>query len=132
MISHKEIFLKKFNEAFARGDFEYILNCVTDDIRWNMIGDKIIEGKKAFTKALHEMENESPMELSIHNIITHGDMAAVDGIIRSHGKKWYGFCDIYKVLGYKNPQIQEMTSYVIEVNEEHQHQKLRVSNYEKS
>lgn len=27
----------------------------------------------------------------------------------------YAFCDVYTFRGFKNPKVQEMTSYVIEI-----------------
>jgi len=132
MTDHKEIFLNKINEAFAESDIQTILDSVTDDIRWTIIGNKTINGKKAFTEALHEMKSENRMELWISNIITHGDMAAVNGTIKSPNEEWFGFCDVYELQGYRNPKIKEMTSYVVELKEESKPQQPTVANYEKS
>lgn len=115
-MTKKGKFLQKMNEAFAKSDTEYILQNVTDDIKWTVIGDQQIQGKDEFARALKEMEAEEPFEIDIHNIITHGDSAAVDGIMKSTNGKSYSFCDVYKFRGLKNPQIKEMTSYVIETS----------------
>ena len=117
-MTHKEAFLQKLNEAFAKGDIEALLDHLTADIRWTIIGEKSIHGKEAFKKAMKEMEDEGPMKLSVKNIITHGDMAAVDGTMTSPKGKSYGFCDVYKISGYKNPKVKEMTSYVLELKKE--------------
>jgi len=117
-MNHKETFLKELNETFAKGDIGTILDNVTDDIRWEIIGDTIIEGKEAFTQFLLEMESEGPVELSIRNIITHGEMASVDGTMTSRKGKSYGFCDVYRLEGYKNPKVKEMTSYIRELKGE--------------
>ncbi len=115
-MTKKGKFLQKMNEAFAKSDTEYILQNVTDDIKWTVIGDQQIQGKDEFARALKEMEAEEPFEIDIHNIITHGDSAAVDGIMKSANGKSYSFCDVYKFRGFKNPKIKEMTSYVIETS----------------
>ncbi|MDR8393739.1 nuclear transport factor 2 family protein [Aliifodinibius sp. S!AR15-10] len=115
-MTKKGKFLQKMNEAFAKSDTEYILQNVTDDIKWTVIGDQQIQGKDEFARALKEMEAEEPFEIDIHNIITHGDSAAVDGIMKSVTGKSYSFCDVYKFRGFKNPLIKEMTSYVIETS----------------
>lgn len=111
----KAQFLKKLNEAFARSDTDYIVENVTGDIRWTIIGDQAVEGKAAFKEALKQMESEDPFEMKISNIITHGDCAAVDGTMKSADGKIYAFCDVYKFSGFKNPRIKEMTSYVIDI-----------------
>lgn len=46
--SPKMEFLKDFNIAFAKGNLEIIADSVTDDIVWNIIGDRKIEGKENF------------------------------------------------------------------------------------
>lgn len=66
------------------------------------------------------------MELSISNIITHGDRAAVDGTMTSQNGKSYGFCDVYKLSGYKNPKVREMVSYVLDLKGEKEPQKPTV------
>ncbi|MFH5831933.1 nuclear transport factor 2 family protein [Halalkalibaculum sp. DA3122] len=107
--------LEEINEAFARNDLDFIIEHVTDTIRWEIVGDMIVEGKEAFAKALKEMQADEPMELTIHHIITHGKAASVNGEMKTAGGERYAFCDVYKFSGFKNPRITEMTSYVIAV-----------------
>lgn len=115
----KEKFLRDYNEAFARSDTDYLINNTTEDIRWIVIGDKEVEGKKAFADALKMMENPEPMDLDIHKVIICGNDAAVNGIMRMPAKngsrKSYAFCDVYQLdaLQYK---VREMTSYVLEID----------------
>jgi ketosteroid isomerase-like protein len=110
-----QILLEKFNEAFANSDTGFLIENVTDSICWTVAGEKTVEGKEAFAAALKEMVQDEPMELSIHNIITHGKSAAVNGEMKSADGKRYGFCDVYKFSGFKNPKIREMTSYAVEL-----------------
>lgn len=118
-MTEKENLLRKINEAFANSDTEFIVANVTDDIRWNVIGDKVVEGKQAFREALKAMEFPVPLDLEIHKVITHGDAAAVNGVMKvpgTNGKgQAYAFCDIYQLSGFKNPKIKSMTSYAIEI-----------------
>lgn len=108
-------FLKKLNEAFAKNDADFVIQQVTDNIIWNVVGDFSVEGKEAFNQKLNEMISDEPYELEIHNIITHGRDAAVNGFMKSTDGKQYAFCDVYKFSGFKNTKISKMTSYVIEV-----------------
>lgn len=107
--------LEEINKAFARNDSDFIIEHVTDTIRWEIVGDQTVEGKEAFAKTLKEMEAEEPMELTIHHIITHGKSASVNGEMKTAGGEVYAFCDVYKFSGFKNPKITEMTSYAISV-----------------
>lgn len=111
-------FLKKFNEAFAKGDTQFIVESVTQDIQWTMFGDKTINGLEAFKKEIESMvQSEAGLELD--KIITHGKTAAVNGIIKAQDKNGnpadYAFCDVYTLSGFKNPKIKEMKSYVMKI-----------------
>ena len=108
--------LKAFNIAFARGDAGFILEHVAPDIVWHMVGDRTVRGMEQFAEALDEMKGSKATELHIHNIITHGNTAAADGILK-FGQKSYAFCDVYKFSGAaKTAKIKEITSYVIGIS----------------
>ncbi len=49
-MTEKGKFLKKFNEAFTKGNTQFIAESVTQDIKWTMYGDKIINGLEEFKK----------------------------------------------------------------------------------
>lgn len=118
-MTNKGKFLKEFNEAYANKDKAYIFQNITDDIVWEMVGDRVIHGKEEFIKYWEGMESAAAYALEIKNIITHGTTAMVDGIMKmtdpSGKESTFAFCDVYKFSGFKNPKIKEMTSYVIAV-----------------
>lgn len=107
--------LEKFNNAFARNDTDFLVQHVTNNIKWTAVGDFSVEGKEAFTKALKNMEGDEPWEVEIDKVITHGKDAAVNGIMKSKDGNQYAYCDVYKFSGFKDPKISEMTSYVIDL-----------------
>lgn len=113
-MTKKEKLLQQINDAFAKNNTDFIVENVSDNIKWTVIGDFSVEGKEAFTKALKEMEGDEPFELHIDHIITHGEHAAVNGVMTSAEGEQYAFCDVYKLSGFKNPKISEITSYVIQ------------------
>jgi hypothetical protein len=115
MKTSNQILLEKFNDAFARGDTDFILEHVTDTIRWEIVGDQSAAGKEAFAALLQNMVMDEPMELTIHNIITHGKSAALNGIMKAANGAQFAFCDIYIFSGFKNPKIRQITSYALEV-----------------
>jgi ketosteroid isomerase-like protein len=115
MKSSKQLFLERFNQAFADSDTAFLLNGVTDDIRWTVAGDQTIEGKEQFAGMLQQMEQDEPLKLTIENVITHGRSAAVNGVMKSAGGTRYAFCDVYKFSSSKDPKIREMTSYAVEI-----------------
>ena len=121
MMTDKDKLLRRFNEAFATNDLEYLKMHISDDIIWVIAGDKIVKGKENFIREVQSMKDERGFEMNIDNVITHGSAAAVDGTLvknERNGKSLtWAFCDIYGFSGFKNPKIKKITSYVVTVGE---------------
>ncbi|ARI77766.1 nuclear transport factor 2 family protein [Halobacillus mangrovi] len=111
----KKQLIKEFNIAFAKNEVAFIISCVSDDIQWNMVGDQVIQGKKAFSDSLQHMEGSPISKIHIKNIITHGRTGAADGTLFFNSGKQFHFCDIYTFTSAgKQAKIKELTSYIIE------------------
>lgn len=114
--------LEQFNNAFAKGDIEAIIEQVTSDIEWEMVGGFQISGKKAFRESLKEMEGMETLEMQIHTTIVQGGNAAVNGAMKIKETtgtiKSYGFCDLYEFDGSDKTKIKKMTSYVLPLKTE--------------
>ncbi|MGP4071148.1 nuclear transport factor 2 family protein [Piscibacillus sp. B03] len=120
MATERQAFFEKFNQAFMTGDLDFILESVTEDVRWEMVGDDMIVGKEALKEALGGMNTNDTFKLNIHNTITHDTAASVNGVItfttREGEDKKYGFCDVYKLDSVESGKIKELTSYVVEMD----------------
>ncbi|MCP3026500.1 nuclear transport factor 2 family protein [Halobacillus sp. A5] len=57
-MTQKAELLKAFNEAFIKGDIDFVFESVTDNIAWEMVGADVIEGKENFAEALKQMKND--------------------------------------------------------------------------
>ena len=112
--SPKNIFVQDLTIAFAKGDSTFLLSKVTDDIRWNKIGDTLIEGKEDFALALDKLKKEEAVQLTVYHVATHGKTGAVNGTIKLKNGKTYAFCDVYEFSNAKAVAAKEITSYVIE------------------
>ncbi len=118
MNNPKEEFLRRFNNAFLKNDIAFILDSLTDDVHWEMVGDRTFSTKEEVKASFDEMNNnEGLAALEIETIITHGKSAAVSGTMKMKTKEGkittYGFCDIYGFSGYKNPKIKKLTAYIV-------------------
>jgi hypothetical protein len=112
----KKELLKEFSIALAKNDISFIVENITDNVIWNIVGDKLIQGKDTFADTLKQMRNSTAIELHISNIITHGNTGSANGILTFENKKCFAFCDVYIFSSAaKNGKIKEITSYVIEV-----------------
>jgi hypothetical protein len=110
----KKLFLRDIYIAFAKNDLQHILQNVSDGIRWNMVGDSLVEGKEQVANVIEAMNHTKATELTIKNIITHGKTAAVDGIVKLENGSRYAFCDVYNFSSSaKDAKIKEVTSYSI-------------------
>lgn len=114
--SPKSAFIKRFNIAFAKGDVDFIVDSVTDDITWQMVGETKFEGKEAFTAAVNSMVTDQVAELTLHTIITHGREGAANGEIQLKDGTAVSFCDVYRFRGAKADKIQGIMSYMIGVS----------------
>ncbi|PRX47349.1 nuclear transport factor 2 family protein [Salegentibacter salegens] len=115
-MTEKEKFIQELNEAFAKGDVPFVLDCMADDIVWEMIGGKTSNGKEEIEKEMAAMKDIEMLEMTMDKVITHGKTAAANGHFRmKHNgeEKAYGFCDLYEFNGFKKAKIKKMTSYVI-------------------
>lgn len=111
--SPKKKFIKEFNLAFAEGNTDYLIDCVTKDIVWDITGDKTIEGIEKFANAINEMKGAKVSELTIDKIVTHSKEGAVNGKIHMENGRNYAFADFYEFNTAKSTKIKRLTSYVI-------------------
>ncbi len=110
----KILLLRDFNIAFAKQNAEFVLQNLTDNIRWDRVGDKLVEGKDQVAKEVDKMQQTKTAELTIKNIMTHGNVGAVDGITKLDNGKSYAFCDVYRFSSSaKDAKIREITTYII-------------------
>lgn len=112
----KKEFLKEFNIAFAKGDVDFIINNVSDDIHWIIYGDKEIKGKDEFRIEMNIMKDYTADELQIHHILTHGKEASISGEMKM-GNRTYAFCDLYEFTSAGNQKIRGMKTYIIKTGE---------------
>lgn len=111
--SPKNVFVQELTIALAKGDAKWLLSKVHDDIRWEIVGDRVIEGKSEFKDRL---EKEAPVnELSILHIATHGKTGAVDGTYKFKNGKTLAFCDVYEFSNSKGNQVKAISSFKIPV-----------------
>lgn len=107
--------IRDLNIAFGENNKEKILDFMAEDIEWVFVGKQIMNGKEEVKKFLETMGEDVAEELILDTIITHGDTAAADGIIK-YAKMAVAYCDVYKFTGHdKDSKIKELTSYAIEL-----------------
>jgi hypothetical protein len=108
--SPKNTLLQDIAIAFAKRDAEFLLGRVTDDIRWEVVGGRVVEGREAFARALQTLG--SVTQLTIDHVMSHGRVGAVNGVaVHRDGAR--EFCDVYEFANAKAERIKSIKSYVV-------------------
>lgn len=110
--------LIELNMAFAEGDTDTIASFVAPDIRWEMIGDRVLEGKDAFVAQLRSIEQAKAVSLHVASVLTHGREAAAHGVLDFGGGRRIAFCDVYRFASTaKSALIRSITSYAVDLSD---------------
>lgn len=112
-MSARKALVDRYFEGFRRSDHVQILECLTDDVVWDLPGYKHLEGKSAFDR---EIENEafvgSP-RLDVARMVEEGDTVVAIGTgsgTRISGDKFeFAFCT---VLTFAVDHIRRVESYI--------------------
>lgn len=91
-----------------------ILECLTDDVTWDIPGAFHVSGKEAFDK---EIENENFIgqpDIEILRMIEEGNVVIAEGSVKSKMKNGQLldalFCDIFEM---ENGKIKYLRSYLV-------------------
>ena len=115
--SPKNELLRDLTIAFVKNDRDFFMDWMSDDLVWEIVGEKKFEGKDAFEDALIMKMKDKITELTLENVITHGKTGAVNGTVKLENNKQFAFCDVYTFKSHsKNSKIQSITSYIIQIS----------------
>tara|TARA_B100000929_G_C15479491_1_gene410702 strand:+ start:69 stop:434 length:366 start_codon:yes stop_codon:yes gene_type:complete len=115
----REKLIRKLNEAFAIWDTNFLVDNVSDNFRWIIVGEKTISGRKDFENSLEQMKRGGPMTISVQDINTFQEKSFVEGIVEfmlEPGKKRkYSFCDVYIFSDSEKNKVEELRTYVTQI-----------------
>lgn len=113
---NKKVVLE-FMNGFIEGKEDSLINFLTEDIRWNIVGMPAIKGKQNFLQAMEMMDllkstslNGSRTSEMVRNMIAEKDFVVVES---SGVNNNYSNCDIFRI---RNGKIDEMTSYIVDTS----------------
>lgn len=112
--SPKSAFIRDFVIAMAQQDRDYIVERVTDDMHWQLVGNWDVEGVPEFTRALDALQSKTVAELVIDRVITHGRDGAANGEMTLENGRHFAFCHMVGFKGAKGAVVKSLISYVIE------------------
>lgn len=107
-------FVTDFNIAFAKGDMDYVLDCFSDDIVWDVVNHEPVQGKEAVKKMLHEMDDVAD-ELVIDDIVCDSTRCVVNGKL-TYADIVIAFSDLYEFTDdTEDAKIKTLKGYAIEL-----------------
>lgn len=107
-----------FNTALLNGDTKSLMEYISDNIIWEIVGSKKGTTKKDFAKEVQHLSNERQItELRIEQIITHGRSASLNGEWVDQNGLTIGFCSVYMFSSTaKDAKIKELKTYRVLIN----------------
>jgi limonene-1,2-epoxide hydrolase len=114
-----ELANEQIAEAFSRHDFEAAYPYLTDDIRWNLVGERRVEGKEKVIAVCREsaafLTGVTTNFVKFRTVATD-DCVVIDSVAEYTDKEEkssrVASCDIYD---FTNGKVSDITSYTVEV-----------------
>ena len=100
-------------DGFRRGDHQAILECLTDDVVWNIHGHRTTHGKAEFDSEIENEQFEGHPELTVERTLEDGNVVVVTGEGKGRHREAGPFRFVYNDLfTFRRGQIARVDSYV--------------------
>jgi ketosteroid isomerase-like protein len=108
--------VRRYMAGFGRSDHAEVLECLTDDVEWEIPGVFHLRGKEAFDK---EIENEAFMghpAITVARMTEENDVVVAEGSVRTQRRDGtllsLQYCDVFVM---RDGKIRQLISYLMEV-----------------
>ncbi|MEK3731630.1 MULTISPECIES: nuclear transport factor 2 family protein [Paenibacillus] len=116
----KKLLLRDYIVAWAQNNIEFIEKCISEEVCWDIIGDRRVLGKAGLRDTLQQKQTGHVTEIEISTIITHGSMGAINGTFRMDQGRISNFCHVFTFSSAgKNGKIKKIMTYMIEDEDGH-------------
>jgi uncharacterized protein len=109
--------VEKYMEGFRRSDHQMILDCLTDDVVWEMPGVYTHNGKEEFDREIENDNFAGSPAIQIKRFVEENDIVIAEGAVQGKMKNGNSldavFCDVFEMTGGK---IRRLTSYLMTLN----------------
>ena len=109
----KKQVIRDFNIAFAQGDVAGVLSFLSEEVEWDIVGKKVLQGKTAVEAELNRMAETAFQSLSLDIVLTHGKFGSAVGKLTSVNGEVYRFSDTYEFVSAGKHTIQRFISFAI-------------------
>jgi hypothetical protein len=109
----KKQVIRDFNIAFAQGDVTGVLSFLAEEVEWDIVGNKVLQGKAAVEAELNYMAETSFQSLSLDIVLTHGKFGSAVGALTTVDGDVYRFSDTYEFVSAGKHTIQRFISFAM-------------------
>ena len=113
MSSRKQL-VETYFDGFRRSDHQLILDCLTEDVVWDLPGYARLEGKAAFDGEIETEQFAGSPELHVDRLIEENETVVAigngAGALRAGGLFRFAFCTVFTFAGDK---ICRVESYIV-------------------
>jgi uncharacterized protein len=106
--------VERYLDGFRRSDHRQVLDCLTDDVVWDLPGHAHLEGKEAFDREIENPDFEGSPRLTVDRLLEGADTVVAigegEGHHRTGGPFRFAFCTVFTFAG---EAIRRVESYVV-------------------
>lgn len=117
-MSPRKYLVQTYFDGFRRTDHQQILDCLTDEVVWDLPGFTHLEGKEAFDGEIENDQFVGRPALTVDRLVEEaGTVVAIgDGAAtRKDGQVFrFAFCDVFTFTGDK---ISRVESYLVPLDQ---------------
>ena len=118
MSKHKEL-VETYFEGFRRTDRAMILDCLTDDVVWDMPGYRHLVGKRAFDREIVNEQSVGSPTLVIDRLIEEADSVVAIGTGQGTLNTGATFRFAYSVIfTFAGDKIRRVESYLVPLKDD--------------
>jgi ketosteroid isomerase-like protein len=105
--------VQTYIDGFQELDHPKILDCLTEDVIWEIHGHRKLQGKKAFDEEIENENFEGKPVIHLNRLTEENQVVIAEGTVVTKPKNQdpieIRFCDIFE---FENGKIKKLSSYL--------------------
>jgi uncharacterized protein len=113
-MSERQRVVERYIEGFRQGDRRMILDCLTDDVEWNLLGWQSLQGKEQFAGEIQNDAFVGTPQLTIERMVEEDEVVVAFGAgrgrLRAGGELEFVFSDAFF---FEGDRIRRLDTYQV-------------------
>lgn len=120
-VTQRKAIVEAYFDGFRRGDHAQILDCLTDDVVWDLPGYTHLEGKAAFDGEIENEEFVGRPTLHLDRLVEEDDTVVAIGTgaaTRTSGDVHrFAYCDVF-TFAARGDTVRRVESYLVPLGQQ--------------